>query len=83
MKIQIEMPRSAGESGQQEVELPAAPRVGEVIKDANDRYYRVIVVIYQPWEPEGVPRIRVIVSDTYANSPEACMSGRETFGRMR
>lgn len=83
MKIQIDMPRSAGTSGPQEVELPAAPRIGEAIKDANNRYYRVVAVIYQPWETQGSSQVRVVVSGTYANSAEACVSGSETFGRMR
>lgn len=81
IKMQIEMPSSAGSHGMQIVELPSIPRIGEVIKDANNRYYLVEAVTYQPFERKDVPNVLVDVSKTYASSAIAAISKTEKFER--
>ena len=64
-KIQIQMPESAGMKGLRNIELPNIPRVGEYIKDANNRYYRIVAIAYQPFNKGNV---EVILDDTEFNS---------------
>ena len=81
IKVRIEMPDSAGFSGTQDVDLPAVPRVGEVVKDANNRYYLIEAVVYQPFEQDAYPKILVEVANTYATSARAAISGAEIFNK--
>ena len=70
IKVRIEMPKNAGMEGPQDVELPFLPRVGEMVKDSNNRYYRVIAVAHHPFEHEELPKVLVNVSERYATTPD-------------
>lgn len=59
VEIRIEMPESAGMKGFQKVSLPQVPRVGEYIKDVNNRYYQVEAVAYHPFAPENSQQVEI------------------------
>ena len=72
LKIRIVMPKTAGCSGDQDRDLEVVPRVGEYIKDVNNRYYEITAVIYQPFERaenNPPPQIEVRVAEKASELP--------------
>ncbi len=79
IKVRFEMPKSAGMAGIQDKDVSSVPRIGEVVKDINNRYYVITAVVYQPFEQDSSPKVLVKVAEKYGTSPESALSGKELF----
>ena len=77
IKVRFIMPFSAGRAGTQDKDVPSVPRIGEVVKDANNRYYKITAVVYQPFEQETYPKVLVTVADKLFVTPEGAVTGKE------
>jgi hypothetical protein len=82
IQIHIDMPSNAGMSGLQTIELPAVPRIGEVIKDVNNRFYKITAVVYQPFEQSTYPKIKLEVVQQFATSGFDAIDGGNLSDRM-
>lgn len=79
-EVTLQMPPSAGMAGSQNAKLPAIPAVGDLIKDINNRYYKIAAIVYRPFDASCAQTALVIVNEGYATSPISAINGEEQFG---
>ncbi len=75
MKLKFTMPESAGCAGKHQIDFPSIPRIGEYIKDANNRYYRVEGIAYTPFDVHlkvsDEEMVEIFLSKSFTTNPLA------------
>ncbi len=74
------MPKSAGSMANflQDSDLPSVPRIGEVVKYLDNRYYKITAVVYQPFERHDYnPKVLVTLEDKYFVTAAGAVNGKD------